>query len=265
VSTSPAAGAKVHLQLLGGFEMSVDDRPIALPETGKKLIGYLALAGKPRDRALIAATLWPEKSDARAAANLRSCLWRLPKLASTSVIVNRDSRLGLDPNMIIDAREFERLGWSLVSDAASEEQRADWRLLDSDLLPGWYDEWVLIERQRIAQLQLHFMEALTYKLLEQGSLSEALDVAIRLVAADTLREGSQQALLTVYCAEGSLGQARRQLERYRTELLDTFDCEPALSIPRILAAIASNRTVVVRDARHQRDGQVRPIQEPQAT
>jgi hypothetical protein len=51
-----------------------------------------------------------------------------------------------------------------------------------------------------------------------------------------LRESSQRALLTVYCAEGNLGQARRQLDIYRQLLLETFDCEPSPSLRDIISA-----------------------------
>ena len=91
---------------------------------------------------------------------------------------------------------------------------ADRALLHSSLLLGWYDDWVLLERERLAQLQLHFFEAKTYSLLRRSFVAEALDTALRLLAADPLREGTQRALLTVYCLEGSLGQAQEQLDRY---------------------------------------------------
>jgi DNA-binding SARP family transcriptional activator len=181
--------------------------------------------------------LWPDKEEVRAAANLRTSLWRLPQVHGRKLVLSNGPLLELDNHMTIDIRRFEQLGWSLVSAKPVDAGPVDRASLFTDLLPGWLDDWVLAERERLGQLRLHFMEALTYECLRAGAVVEALDTAIRLVAADPLREGSQKALLTVYCTEGSLGQAQHQLDCYAEVLDETFGCRPALSIGRILSEL----------------------------
>jgi DNA-binding SARP family transcriptional activator len=129
--------------------------------------------------------------------------------------------------LAVDVRRVEYAGWSLVRGLTTAPPEIDPQLFFLELLPGWYDDWVIMERERVAQLQLHFLEALTNAMLAAGRVAEALDVAVRLVAIDPLRERSQRALIAVYTTEGSLGQARRQLARYRELMLDTFGCEPS--------------------------------------
>ena len=117
--------------------------------------------------------------------------------------------------------------WLGAREAAQiEVDRIDPRLFLLELLPGWYDDWVIFERERLAQLQLHFLEALAYALVDRRCLAQALDVALRLVSADPLQEASQHALLCVYRSERSLGQARRQYAAYRELIRRTFGCEP---------------------------------------
>jgi DNA-binding SARP family transcriptional activator len=92
--------------------------------------------------------------------------------------------------------------------APSSLTRADRNRFLEDLLPGWYDDWVIFERERIFQLRMHFLEAFIDALVRAGRHAAALDTAFRLIAADPLRERSFAALSRVYEAEGSLHRAR---------------------------------------------------------
>jgi DNA-binding SARP family transcriptional activator len=230
----------VWLKLIGGFALHVDGDSVTVSESSQRLMAYLALVG-PNERRVIASHLWPDKSEERAGANLRSALWRLTTLdgraRSIELVRGDHSRLELAECVEVDARAIEQVGWSLTRGHPVEEHRVGGFLALGDLLPGWYDDWVLLERERLGQLQLHFLETIAYQLLCAGSTTEALDTALRLVALDPLREGSQRVLLTVYCSEGSLGQAQRQLDKYRSVLSETFGCEPKLSLGRILREI----------------------------
>jgi DNA-binding SARP family transcriptional activator len=231
-----ARSPSAFVQLMGGFGLVVAGEPVDLPDSTRRLVAFLALSDGPQERALVAATLWPGKAESRAAANLRSSLWRLPDLSGAQLVRSNRTCLGLDPGVGVDTRDLERAGWALVGgEDVLDTDTIDRTLFVADLLPGWYDDWVICERERLTQLQLHFTEALAYALLDAGRVPEALDVAVRLVAADPLREGSQRVLLRIYCHEGSLGQARRQYERYRAVLLTEFGCEPGLTIQQILA------------------------------
>ena len=231
-----------HVQLMGGFGVFHEGKLIDLPDSTRQLIACLALSDGPQERSLVAAILWPEKPEQRAAANLRSSIWRLPSISGLELMSVHRSCLELDPSISVDAHQLQQTGWDLVhqgprSSAAADLDRG---VFAADLLPGWYDDWVIAERERLTQLQLHFMEALAYTLVRAGNIPEALDIAIRLVAADPLREGSQRVLLWTYCSEGSLGQARRQLDRYRRTLFDEFGLEPTLSLATILEEMGSD-------------------------
>ncbi|MDJ0768571.1 MAG: BTAD domain-containing putative transcriptional regulator [Ilumatobacter sp.] len=223
--------------------MSHDGIAIDLPDSTRRLIAYLALSDGPQERSLVAAILWPEKSDERAAANLRSSIWRMDAPTGVDLVSVHRSCIELGDDVSVDARDLQQSGWDLVHRGldVSAAVDVDRRAFVAELLPGWYDDWVIAERERLTQLQLHFMEALAYALVRAGRIPEALDVAIRLSAADSLREGSQRVLLWAYCWEGSLGQARRQLERYRDELREEFGVEPSLDLASIMQAVAAER------------------------
>ncbi len=233
---------RAHVQLMGGFGVFHDGRPIDLPDSTRQLIAYLAISDGPQERALVAAILWPEKTEQRAAANLRSSIWRLSAVSDLELMSVHRSCIELDPSVSVDVRQLQQTGWDLVHRDSQSMIAADLDrgVFAADLLPGWYADWVIAERERLTQLQLHFMEALAYTLVREGNIPEALDVAIRLVAADPLREGSQRVLLWTYCSEGSLGQARRQFDRYRRALRDEFGLEPTISLAALLDEVGSD-------------------------
>jgi DNA-binding SARP family transcriptional activator len=185
----------------------------------------IALHGKPVPRALAAGILWSEKSEARAHANLRSCLWRLNQPEPRPVVVGRGLTLALHHEVSLDVFQLERLGWAILENPTSVDLHEVPDLFVHPLLPGWYDDWIVMERERLAQLQARFLESLVTALVCAHELTRALDYAVRLVRADPLREQSQLCLLRVYAAEGSWGQFRRQSSEYENLLRDTFGCD----------------------------------------
>ena len=228
--------APAALDLLGGFQLRVDRAAIECATSAQRLLAVLALHPRPQSRARVAGLLWPETSDRRAAANLRSSLWRLPNRPGLSLVECLGPSIALAPEVDVDVRRAERVGWECVHNAASIVVPGDASLFFDDLLPGWYDDWVATERERLGQLRLSFLEAITYALLRQNAVVDALDVALRLVAGDPLREQSQRALISVYRASGSVGQSVRQLEVYRALLREAIGCEP----PEALVEYASS-------------------------
>ena len=223
-------GATVtELRMLGGFSLVHEGMPVEVPECSQRVLVYLGLRERPQARHLVAASLWPDSSEARAAANLRSSLWRLPAPGGATLCETKGHAISIAPCVRVDVRDIERFGWTLVKDH-HPDAGSDTTCLFEELLPGWYDDFVLLERERLAQLRLHFLDALATTLTEQGRHTEALDVALRLVGADPLRERSQRALIGVFRAEGSFGQAARQYEQYRVLLRETFGCDPSAEL-----------------------------------
>jgi DNA-binding SARP family transcriptional activator len=110
-------------------------------------------------------------------------------------------------------------------------------LLRADLLPDWYDEWVVDERDRFRQLRLHALEGMAEHLVTIGRYGEALLAALEAAREDPLRESAQRALINVHLAEGNTGEAVRQLRRCE----QLFDRELGLRPSRRL-------TDLVRDA-----------------
>jgi DNA-binding SARP family transcriptional activator len=195
--------------MLGRFELSVGGVGVPLPLSAQRVIVFLALHDRPQRRPVIAGNLWPEKSEERAAANLRTALWRARVPCGPSLVAAHGSLLTLSRHVNVDVHQMQVAGWRLVEGCdITSPTRADGGQFFEDLLPGWYDDWVILERERITQLRMHFLEAIVDRLVSDGHHAAALDIAFRLIAADPLRERSFAALARAYEAEGSLHRAR---------------------------------------------------------
>lgn len=71
------ANSRLRIRLLGRFELTSGNRLLRVTPAGERLLAYLAIRPDSAGRQAVALALWPECSDARAAANLRSALFRL--------------------------------------------------------------------------------------------------------------------------------------------------------------------------------------------
>ena len=214
-------GLTHRLCLLGGPYVLCPERTLNVPEGSKRLLVFVALHGGRVDRRHAAGTLWPDGDDERASGNLRSALWRL-KGAGIDVLEADKVTLGLRPGTEVDVDLLSEWSNRLIDGtAASTELRITPHALEAiDLLPGWYDDWVIFARERLRQRLLHALEALSRRLRECGRLGEAVEVAVTAVSLEPLRESAQLVLAEAHLAEGNVVEVLRCFRTYR-HLLDT--------------------------------------------
>jgi DNA-binding SARP family transcriptional activator len=105
-----------------------------------------------------------------------------------------------------------------------------------DLLPGWYDDWVIFERERIRQRLLYALEMLSRRLVAAGRCAEAVEAAMSAVSADPLRESANRVLIEAHLAEGNLIEGRRAYERYRALFLRELSVEPGQYLASLVEA-----------------------------
>jgi DNA-binding SARP family transcriptional activator len=112
------------------------------------------------------------------------------------------------------------------------------------LLIGWYDEWVLPERDRVNDLRVHALEALVDRFIDCGRAREALRAARVATRVDPYRDSAHRATIRAFLAEGNPASALRHYERYRafvrTELgIDRMTDEMMATIGALTATTAS--------------------------
>lgn len=217
----------VELRLLNAFELVSAGATVPLPMGAQRLVAFVALHNRPVLRSYVAGSLWLDTLDERAAANLRSALWRIHRVSLPLIqAVGQQLRLGVDVR--VDLRDAERLARDEVNGGAERDGAAsDVGAFVGDLLPDWYDDWVLIERERFRQLRLRALEALCDRLARAGRLGEALDAGLLSVAGEPLRESAHRALIRVHLADANAGEAVRQYRLCRRLLRDQLGIEPS--------------------------------------
>jgi DNA-binding SARP family transcriptional activator len=225
----------VQLDLLSGFRVVHRDTPIGLPLGAQRVLAYLALHDRPVLRATLAGTLWRDTTGRRAAANLRSALWRLNQEGLRLVTATVTS-LGLAAHVGVDIRRVEELAHGVLdATLRCEDIKRPANALGGDFLPDWSDDWVFVERERFRQLRLHALESLCEQLTAVGRFGHAVDAGLAAVAGEPLRESAHRAVIKAYLAEGNRGEALRQYAFYRKLLFTELRTAPS---PRMRALFA---------------------------
>jgi DNA-binding SARP family transcriptional activator len=236
-----------RVDLLGGFGLYLADaRSYAtvdnLPRGVQRLVAHLGLSHRPA-RTAIAGQLWPEVPESQAHSSLRTALWRLQKAAPGVVDVSCGV-LSLARGVRVDVRELSVWAHSALDPGADVEQVMPPGVgLSGELLPGWYDDWVLLERERLRQLRMHAMEAVAEKLTRVGRYGEAVQAAHAAVRAEPLRETAHRALVRIHLAQGNVGEAIRTCESFREYLLDEMGVAPSAQMEDLVSGLRCSQPV----------------------
>lgn len=222
--------ATVQVSVLGTFDFAAADgsRP-PLSGGAQRLLAYLALRGGAVSRAATAGSLWPEVSDEHASSSLRAALSRLDA-ATRDALSMHASTLQLADDVAVDIARGQDFARRLVGadDApdADAAPAAAISVLTRDVLPDWYDEWVVPEADDWRQLRVAALEALSLRLAAAGKFAHAMSAALSAVRVDPLREQTVAALIRVHLAEGNRADALFEFRRYRARVLREIGAEP---------------------------------------
>lgn len=226
----PLEDPNARLAVLGGFKFFEGGRALVTLTSGsQRLMAFLALRDHTITREHVAGTLYPEATERHAYASLRSTLSRLDRRARDAVLASF-TELCLAEGVTVDLRDAQALAHRILSrspnlDDTDLDETAV-RALSADLLPGWYDEWVLVEAEDWRQLRLHALEALAARLVDVRRYGDAAASALAAIRAEPLRESARGALIRVHLAEGNQSEAVREYDRYRELLKNELGLEP---------------------------------------
>lgn len=224
-ATNGAAGAGPTISILGGLSIEWSRRPVRLTLNGQRVVALLALRQSVQ-RCEIAGLLWPDVDDRRADGSLRTTLWRLnrdcPRLVTTG------AELAISHEPVIDVRRLLLLSRRVATAPETIPLEDLIELGDyGELLPGWYDDWVLAERERIRQIWIHLLEDASEELLRRGRYTLALHQALRALVAEPLRESANRLVIRVHLAEGNTVEARRHYLACRRLLRSELGVDPS--------------------------------------
>jgi DNA-binding SARP family transcriptional activator len=223
----PSDGEPLSVTLLGAFALGAGPEIVELPIGMQRLVAVLALRGR-MSRSRLAGTLWPDTTEHRALASLRTGIWRLNQVAD-QLVVCPGGTVDLGQSVLVDVRRLVASATAVLRAGAQASLDDAHAILDDDgeLLPGWEDEWLSVDRERLRQLRLHVLEAVAERLALAGCFGLALEAGLAALGADGLRESAHRTLIRIHLAEGNVAEARRAFEHCRDVLIRDVGVEPS--------------------------------------
>jgi DNA-binding SARP family transcriptional activator len=208
--------------------------------SARRVVAFVAVTGRPVGRTLLAGALWPDTSEDHARADLRSALWRVRR-SGHSLIEAADGELWLSPDVEVDLHTAVALFDRLIDGGTTAFEDVDPTVsaLSCDLLPDWYEEWVLVERERVHLLRLQALEALSRRLQSCGRYARAVQAGLAAVAGEPLRESAHRAVIEAHLGQGNPVEALRQFHRLRQLLREELGVEPSPQTCQLVEAVGA--------------------------
>lgn len=227
--------AEPFLHLLGPTSATVGGIRQRLTDGHSRLLGYLAFNRGEHDRRYVASTLWPDAWADRAAGNLRAELWRMRR-DGIGLVASDGHMLSLGEDVRVDVQLLDDWATRLITGTtlAGDLDRIPRGIDTQEILPGFFDDWIELERQRLHQRMLHALECMSREFLRAGRFAEALESALVACHDDPLRESAQETLIETYLREGNPLVARRRYEEYRHRVLEELGVEPSPALADLL-------------------------------
>ena len=229
---------KIHL--LGQFKLANDEQPLDLPSRpAQSLLAYLALnPGFAHRREKLAGVLWPDSTEINARNYLRQALWRIRKTLESGDL-NWEDYLEINK---ISATFLERADyWLDVGGLLQKEAELSIEQLSEvlqhyqgELLPGFYDDWVGVERDRFQTMFHQKMGYLLGVLSDDRKWDQVIEWGEHWIRHGHAPESAFQAVMQAHAGLGNPGMLHTTFERCRESLERELGIEPSLETQRLL-------------------------------
>lgn len=224
----------LRVSLLGQFEVQVEGKRVVIPaRAAQSLLAFLILsAGTAHRREKLAGMLWPDMSDEGARRNLRHELWRLRKALGANQNTPAEYILSEELAIQFNARaeywlDVAQLERAPAPDDAVGDLVGRLALYRGELLPGFYDDWVGPERDRVQALFESRMDELLKRLTAEERWLTALEWAERWIALGHTPEAAYRALMLAHNALGETGKIALDYERCAEAMRADLEMEPS--------------------------------------
>ena len=235
----------LEIHLLGHYDVRRDGAPVQIPSRqAQSLLAYLVLtAGTAHRREKLAGLLWPDATEANARAYLRQALWRLRKALHASAddyFTSDELSIGFDPGssfwldtLALDGRPTQTEPNSIGELMLSLD------VYRGELLPGFYDDWAMIERDRLQAVFERKARLLLDGLTEARRWPELLDWAERWIALGGAPEPAYRALMRAQAGLGDISGVRAAFQRCEAALSKDLGVPPSAETRALLQALTT--------------------------
>jgi LuxR family transcriptional regulator, maltose regulon positive regulatory protein len=217
----------LRARLFGRFEVFSNDEALSLGRNGKALaiLKYLlANRARPVSRDHLMGWLWPESNLKKARWSLNSAIYALRKLlgdcpspAAGNYVLLEDGnyRLCSDVQVITDVAKFDARyeeGRRLDKEdrrreAVAEYEKAIQLYRGEYLVEDLYEDWTMIERERLIHAYIDMLIRLAVHYYETGRFQESIRACYCILQKDRCHEESYRLLRRCYVNLGLRGRA----------------------------------------------------------
>src|ERR1044072_613328 len=221
----------LSFHLFGKFIAQRDAQPLNGLDAGKdqELVSYLLVRSQQHHaREALASMLWGDTSTERSKKYLRQSLWHLQSIvapaesgASSYLLVEHDwVRVNPANRPWCDVAEFEDaskgaegIPGARLTELQAQQLKKAASLSRNDLLVGWYQDWVLFERERLQNKYLLLLDKLISYSQVHHEYEQGQTYAAGILRYDPARERTHRALMRLYYLSGDRTAALRQYKR----------------------------------------------------
>jgi DNA-binding SARP family transcriptional activator len=217
--------SNLRISLLGEVRVTGNrSAEIRLTPILEVLLAYLLLfRQRCHPREILIDLFWGEQSQEQARHYLSTVLWRLRRLLEppggprgTYLTTTTAGHVGLncESDYWLDVEAFERPLSRILTRSpplleANDAQELEQALqfYTGDLLEGFYDDWVLRERERLRALYLHCLAQLMRYYRQQHAYEKSLACGQQILNYDPLREEIHREMMRLYLESGQRAAA----------------------------------------------------------
>ncbi len=229
----------LEIRLLGQFDLRQDGEQIELPSRpARTLLAYLVLTiGTHHPRERLAGLLWPESSEPNARKNLRQALWHLRKAIGEAHLLVDTSSIAFDA-----ASDFW-LDISFLEDTADPDLETEVSVYEGELLPGCYEDWVLLERDRLDASYERKMDRFLEQLLQEQRWTEVITWGERWIALGHVPETAFRALMMAHAATGELSKVEAAYQRCTDALEQEVGVDPSEETTQLYKSLLAGEQI----------------------
>lgn len=225
-----------RLSLFQSWQLLWGDNSVHVAVRQQRLITALAING-PRPRSYLVGLLWPDHSEPRAMESLRVSVHLVTRQVP-GLLINGGAVLSLSELADVDLhrvrsqiRHLSQVGLNGNAASCLHELR------HADLLPGWYDDWVIFEQTRLRQDRLHAFLVIARESLARCDCDVAVEAAEAALELEPLYERAVGLLIQAERLQGNNASALRAFEKYEAQLKLDMGIAPSEAIRRLVADV----------------------------
>jgi predicted ATPase/DNA-binding SARP family transcriptional activator len=201
-------------------------------------------------REKLAGMLWPDSTESNARSYLRKALWQARKSLGAGTPGGEEYMLADDISISFNSSadywlDADAVSSKLTDTSSVEEQIEAVSAYHGDLLPGFYDEWVLLERERVKAAFDQTINKLLSHLIAGGQWERVVYWSEQWIALGEAPEPAFRALMVAHANMGDMAKVAAAYERCVEALSEELGVNPSEQTKMLFADLQKGKGLAI--------------------